>query len=122
MAASYGGNQIFGLAVSILMVKNPSEFQISTFFGVHGTYSLFGGQRGRVFLCSGVFYGDSRSSCESMRANFESFDDGIGRVLVDTGGNSWSNVVFDQLNVEPKYNIGPGVITQAYKAIFQGRI
>jgi hypothetical protein len=128
MAASYNGDLIFGQSVVIQMRQNPAEQQLAAFFGLTGVFSLYGGGRGRVFLCKGTLIDTDPSGLSSQVGNILSYDDGIGRVLVDTWGNSWPAVVFRQF--EPTGPIlwvpndtggAPGASVE-YGMIFEGRI
>lgn len=108
---TYGGNAIFGSAVRIQMVAHPTANQVAEFFGISGIFNLFGGGRGRAFLIEGTIGGvgsDAFEALSVLNANegiIHSYADGIGRVLLDTRGNSWPGVVFDD-NFQPD-PVGP---------------
>lgn len=93
MAATYNGEAIFGLAVTMVMALNPPAEQLNEFFGISGRQSLFGGLRGRVFETSGVFFGATLIDLNAAEALFDSYHDGIARVLVDTRGRAWPSVL-----------------------------
>lgn len=92
--AYYNGSNIFGLAVSVQHVPNPSAQQINSYFGVTGSQMIYGGGRGRVFHITGVLIGTDVSDLASAEATILSFDDGIARTLTDTWGRNWPYVVF----------------------------
>jgi hypothetical protein len=119
--ATYDGVNIFGRSVSISMKVNPSAAQVNEFFGVTGTQSLYGGGRGRVFLISGVLAPDSGlpEDLAAMRDLILSYDDGIGRILVDTLGGIWPAVVFRRFDPADRILPGPAL---PYKAQFDGLI
>lgn len=119
---SYGGTTIFGRSPSITMVPNPAAVQYSAFWGVSGVYSQFGGSRGRVFHVHGHFYGVNVADLWNSISLFQSYDDGIARVLVDTVGNSWPQVVYKHCELAGKYGYGHGGVLMEYKAIFEGRL
>jgi hypothetical protein len=121
--ATYGGSAIFGLSVKCAMSKNPSAEQINAFFGVHGTQSLFGGTRGRVFMIEGVLFGTTSGNLSAAELVLLSYEDGIGRVLVDSYGRAWPSVVF-RGEYSPQGRILRDFrgFYQEYKAIFHGRI
>jgi hypothetical protein len=106
----YDGNPIFGLAVRMQMVPNPTQLQLDSFFGVNGVVSLFGGSRGRTFMIQGCLFAfqDAFSDpitiidLNAAEGVIHSFADGIARTMVDTRGNSWPNVVFrDEFQPDP---------------------
>jgi hypothetical protein len=99
---SYGGDEIFGEAVKIEMVPAQTVEQMESFFGINGTFALFGGSRGRVFQVSGLLVVEQDedddpttiSDLNGIEANFLSYNDGVARTLFDTRGRSWDNVIF----------------------------
>jgi hypothetical protein len=93
MAATYNGQAIFGYSVTMPHVVNPPAEQINAFFGVSGQQSLYGGTRGRVFEVSGLLYGADLIALNAAEDLFLSYIDGIARVLVDTRGRAWPNVI-----------------------------
>jgi hypothetical protein len=115
--ATYDGVNIFGQSVKCRMVVNPSAAQIDAFFGANGQQSLFGGGRGRTFLIEGVLTATDVPTLNSMYGLILSYDDGIGRILVDSLGNTWPNVVFRRF--EPAERILPGPVLP-YKVQFDG--
>lgn len=133
---SYGGEPIFGLAVSMQMVSNPTANQVTEFFGVIGTFNLWGGSRGRMFLVEGTLLGQGfdvfqgMASLNAAEAGFHALADGIGRDLIDTRGQLWSTVVFDDVfQPDPRgprpvmglYNLdGSNAWGLRYKAAFRG--
>lgn len=93
--ATYGGASVFGGSVTVEMTPAPSESQVSAFFGVSGTFSTFGGTRGRSFRVTGLLGGATPEAVAAARDTLLSYDDGIGRVLYDPVENvSWPQVVF----------------------------
>ncbi|WP_165221957.1 hypothetical protein [Aquisphaera insulae] len=91
---TYDGNNIFGAAVQFQHVAHPNAQQVNTFFGVNGTQSLFGGQRGRIFLIRGILLGASLDELNAAEATLRSYADGEARILVDPRGRTWPNVIF----------------------------
>ena len=92
--ASLGGLDVFGLSVKIrarpaavgaadLQLLRDQRIQV-----------VWGGTRGRGFFVSGVLVGEDISVLTAAEAVLLSYDDGIGRVLVDTLGRVWPAVVF----------------------------
>jgi hypothetical protein len=128
MASTYAGSPIFGLAVRINMVPNPSEAQFATFFGVTGRFRLHGGSRGRMFMVSGLLYGPTSGDVAAARNTILSYDDGIARTLVDVEGTSWTNVVFtgafEWVGDYGVFDDGSGNVVWArpYTAVFEGMI
>ena len=92
---SYGGEPIFGLVTSMQATMNPTAQQLDAFFGVSGNLALFGGTRGRVFLIAGAFEESDIPTLNEDEAAIRSFANGIARTLVDTRGQTWSNVIFE---------------------------
>ena len=121
--ATYDGFAIFGRSVSISVLSAPGEFQRTAFNGQNGLYSLFGGQRGHVFQVEGVLYGADLTALFAARALIESYNDGLSRVLIDTAGYSWGQVVFNgDYSPAGKYTYGHGGIVQPYRCSFTGLI
>jgi len=128
---TYGGIPIFGLAVHIEQVPQPAAQQLDAFFGVPGMLSLFGGTRGRTFQISGVLYDIDLLSLNTDEDLFTpgvsgSLADGIARVLFDTRGRSWANVIYlGQFQPDPN-GPRPGVWGKSdgwvlpYRAVFHG--
>ena len=128
---TYGGIPIFGQAVRIDQQPGQAAQQVETFFGVSGVLSLFGGTRGRTFLVSGVLYDVDLPTLNADEALFlpglsGSFADGVARVLFDTRGRTWQNVVYlGQFEADP-LGPQPGVWGSdsgwilPYRAVFHG--
>ena len=91
--ATYDGVDIFGYAVQMAHVLNATAEQLNAFFGLSGTQSLYGGQRGRAFTVQGVLYGQSIADLNAAEALYHSYLDGLARVLVDTRGRTWPQVL-----------------------------
>jgi hypothetical protein len=89
---SYGGVNIFGLAVTMRTADNPRERQINSFFGIGGLETLDGGFRGRVTDVTGILVGNSAAALASAEALFRSYNDGVARTLVDNSGTGWLSV------------------------------
>lgn len=119
MPASYDGAFIFGTAVKMTSPINPSADQENAFFGISGVESLFGGTRGRATLVTGLLYGDGAAGLASAEALFESYLDGIARVLVSTLGVAYSNVKLAAFVPKGKARQTPnGVAFREYEAKF----
>jgi hypothetical protein len=119
---SYGGDLIFGRSPIIHMEPNPSRKQYAEFFGLNGVYMLRGGSRGRVFLCSGLLWGEDEAGLASALGIFQSYDDGIARPLVDTLFQTWPQVVYDRFQPGERIVTGHGGLLLDYKATFVGLI
>src|SRR5215207_6501495 len=91
--ALYDGTNIFGFAVKMMMVENPTAEQLNAFFGLHGLQAIFGGLRGRTFTVDGVFFGVYVAALNASRALWFSYVDGIARDLVDQYGDTWPQVL-----------------------------
>ena len=117
--ASYGGVGIFGVAVSMSTTDNPRAGQFNSFFGLNGLESLDGGFRGRITRVRGVLSGRSSVLLASAEGLFRSYNDGVGRILVDNLGTAWPNV--KSLRFQPVGRVGQtadGVYFRAYHALF----
>jgi len=125
--ATYNGSSIFGSAVRIVHTPRPSAAQVNSFFGISGTQLVWGGGRGRAFFVTGVLVGSDLSDLATAEALLLSFDDGIGRVLVDNWGRSWPSVVFtgqyqpDPQGPKPLCD-GSGGYGLPYRAVFQSQL
>jgi hypothetical protein len=119
---AFDGNPIFGVAVKIKQVQNPSISQINAFFGVNGQFSLFGGQRGRFFTVEGMLVGSDIGALNSAEQIFMSYDDGVARNLQDTRGRVWPSVVFrgDFQAGDIVFLAGGSGFGMPYKALFHG--
>lgn len=122
MAASFGGSTIFGRSVEVKHLPNPAEFQATAFFSIDGVYRTFGGTRGRRFVVTGVLFGTTIPDVYSARAVFETYNDGVARVLADEKGNSWSDVVFTGQVEEGRLCYGHGGWCLPYTAEFEGGV
>ncbi len=92
--ATLDGTNVFGFSTKVTHNPNANAHQTSEFFGVNGTQTLFGGQRGRTFLISGVLAGIDLFDVLAVEANLLSFADGKAHTLVDNFGRQFFNVVF----------------------------
>jgi hypothetical protein len=132
---TYGGSPIFGLAVHIEHVPRPCAQQTDAFFGVPGQLSLFGGSRGRQFQVSGVLFDYTIGLLNFDESIFltgtpNNFADGVARLLIDTRGRYWPNVVYigefqpDQGGPKPMVcDLGAGAVGGwgiPYRAVFHG--
>jgi hypothetical protein len=106
---SYGGAFIFGLAVHMQMIANPTAEQLDAFFGIEGLFALFGGGRGRTHLISGCLFAvtdgyddDAIALLNVAEGVIHSYADGIARTLIDTRGRVWPNTIFrDEFQPDP---------------------
>lgn len=116
---SYGGVNIFGTAVTMSTVDHPRSTQVNSFFGLSGLETLDGGSRGRVTEAGGVLFGPSPVALASAESTFRSFDDGLTRLLIDSLGTAWSNVVLESFRPLGRVRQSPqGVYFRAYRARF----
>ena len=92
---TYGGASIFGLAVKMTTDPQPRPAQKNTFPGLSGVESLDEGDRGQKTYCTGVLVGANAAALFSAKLLFMSYKDNIPRVLVDSYGNAWSNVILE---------------------------
>jgi hypothetical protein len=128
---TYGGRPIFGTAVRIEQVPAQSAQQVEAFFGVPGMLSVFGGSRGRSFQISGVLFDADLSFLNADEDVFTpgvsgTMADGIARVLFDTRGRSWANVVYvgqfqpDAMGPRPAIWDGGSGWCLPYKCVMHG--
>ncbi|WP_422932028.1 hypothetical protein [Singulisphaera sp. PoT] len=117
---SYGGDSMFGYAVKMKMVVNPTAEQLNQFFGISGSQSLYGGTRGRTFLVDGLFAAEDLDTLNAYEGNFLSYLDGIARTMVDTRGRAWANVLLRQLEPGEKILHDQRGLYLPYKAMFNG--
>jgi hypothetical protein len=127
MLLDLNGAQCFGYALECRMTLNPSARQISSFFGISGVQSIFGGARGRVFMVRGLWYGSSIYAAWSQEANMETFGDGVARQLNVTTSDgstaSWANIVYGNeysRDGPPLWNPTIGVWVQPYRLTLHG--
>lgn len=93
MPPTLDGSAVFGYAVSVAEQPTANVHQLNEFFGVNGQQSLFGGTRGRTFLCTGTLMATSLIGIEFAKQQLESFADGLTHQLVDSNGIDWPNVI-----------------------------
>ncbi len=115
---SYGGETIFGLAVQMRTVINPSADQVNSFFGANGNESLFGGTRGRLTEVEGLLFGETFADLATAEEEFVSFNDGIPRNLVDTRGVVYSYVKFAAFQPQGRIINDGRAAWRPYKATF----
>lgn len=92
--AYYDGFPLFGSAVRCRHVPNANAGQVASFFGIQGVQAIDGGSRGRQFQIEGVWTATDTLQLRGYEAVLESYADGRPRILVDTFGYSWANVVY----------------------------
>ncbi len=122
--STFGGDAIFGRSVAIDEVPNESEVQVSAFFGATGIYTLWGGGRGRMITVSGLLVGADIPTMVAAERALLSYDDGIGRELVDTvRGITYPVAVFTggYKRTRPMAPC-PGGWAQPYSALFRGNL
>jgi hypothetical protein len=88
------GSPVFGVAVHVQHNPHPNAQQMNEFFGINGMQTLFGGQRGRTLLISGVLVGDTIADINASEAALLSFADGLAHTLIDDRGRVFDNVIF----------------------------
>jgi len=67
---------------------------MNEFFGINGMQTLFGGQRGRTLLISGVLIGDTLLDINAAEGSLLSFADGLPHTLTDDRGRTFDNIIF----------------------------
>lgn len=120
---SFGGQPVFGYAVSIQHAPNPVAMQLVSYFGVHGSEAVVGGSRGRTFSVSGLFVAESPEGLKACVATLLSMADGIPRALVDADGVAWPDVIFPGRIQEGRRLFNPnglGGYAMEYRAQFLG--
>lgn len=117
--ANFGGNAIFGAAVSMATADVARQSQVNSFFGINGLEMLDGGARGRVTRVRGVLHGPSALGLAAAENLFRSLDDGATRTLVDNLGMAWSNVRMQGFQPVGRVRQAPdGTHFRAYRAQF----
>lgn len=92
--ASYGGVACLGFAVHVAARKVKVSCDRVSFFGVDGTYSIYGGSRGFVYEVRGVLWGADLPAMLGVEAMLYGFADAVPRYLIDDVGRTWPNVIF----------------------------
>jgi hypothetical protein len=118
--ATYAGIDIFGFSVSMVHVLNPTAEQLNAFFGLNGQQALWGGMRGRAFEVDGVLFGVSVAALNNAEALYHSYIDGRARVLVDTRGRSWSDVLVKQFQPQGRVRQDARGFYLPYKGLLVG--
>lgn len=93
--ATFGGSDIFGRAVTIVTEDLQLDRQENAFCGLNGVESLTIGERGLFSTATGLLVGSTSGDLAAAENTFRTYRDGIARTLVDTFGNSWSNVILE---------------------------
>lgn len=119
-----GGSAIFGLAITVQMVEAEPAMQVDSFFGLDGTVSLFGGTRGRTFVVRALMVGADASGLAANLQALWNHNDGVGRVLVDSLGIAWPDVVYRGFRQEGpiQWLAGGAGLALPYTVILEGRI
>jgi hypothetical protein len=119
---TYDGASIFGAAIQFQHLPHPNSQQVTTFFGVNGTQTLYGGGRGRMFLVRGILLATTTAELNAAEASFQSYADGVARTLVDPRGRVWTNVLFrGEFHPDPRGPYAtPGGWALPYRAVFHG--
>jgi hypothetical protein len=92
--ATLDGNPVFGFAVHVVHSPRPNAQQMNEYFGLNGLQTLFGGQRGRMLMISGVLVGQSLGDITAAESALLSFADGQAHTLFDDRGREFDNVIF----------------------------
>ncbi len=100
--ATYGGVNIFGKAVRMMVRDTPTERQETAYPGVSGVESIGLGSRGRFVEVSGTVYGANQAGRLAAEATFRSYKDGTARALVDTDGVTWTWAVLESFDPSSK--------------------
>lgn len=93
MPATFGGVAIFGIAVKMSPNIAPRAGQEIEYAGITGIEHLDLGGRGRVTSIRGILSSVDIPTLFAAKTQLESFHDGVPRVLVDTWGQTWANVL-----------------------------
>lgn len=118
----YDGVPLFGRSVKVRHEPNPSKKTYTEFYGLHGLYMTFGGSRGRMFFVEGILNAVDDPTLDNWVATILSYDDGVGRVLVDTRNQAWPEVVFDRFQPGDRYLKGEQGAFLEYRMTFMGLI
>jgi hypothetical protein len=121
--ATLDGNPIFGYASTVVHNPHPNSQQINACFGINGRQTLYGGTRGRTFMISGVFAGDSLLAINSAESALLSYADGLPHTLVDNRGQTWNNVIFRgeyQPSAEGPRPLAGGGWCLSFKCVMEG--
>ena len=102
----FDGNAIFGLAVRVVQEPVPIEVQRSTYFGLAGAKSLYGGSRGRMFQVTGLLQGNDPDGLVAAENAIRNYADGFKYQFKDTFGRVYDQVMFHgDIKMDPR---GPG--------------
>lgn len=119
MPATFGGVAIFGTAVRMETGQQPREAQVNAYFGLSGLERLDGGSRGLHTSVTGLLIADEAAGLAAAEALFRSFNDGKARLLVDTLGAVWPNVVYHEFRPHGKVGrTADGRCFRSYQATF----
>lgn len=123
--ASYDGiNGFFGYSVKMTTVENPRRCQMNTYPGLDGVEELDQGFNGRLTIVTGKLAANTPFLLGLILRSFESYNDGIARVLTDTEGQAWPSVKlesFEPAQGSAKLSIPLGY-TRDYAARFRHQI
>lgn len=116
---SYGGVDIFGYSVQIATADNPRQSQENKFFGLDGIERLDGGLAGRFTTVQGVHFGVSAFALATVQETFRSYNDGLARVLIDSRGVTWPDVVLESFEPQGRIVADYQGYYQPYRARFR---
>lgn len=103
--ASFNGQTIFGVAVTMETVDNPRSVQTNSYPGLNGTEELDQGKRGRYTVVSGQLVGATPADLNANEMLVRSYDDGLAYVLTDTFGNLWANVKLESFEPQGRVRV-----------------
>lgn len=118
--AFYDGYALFGSVVRCKHVPNANAAQVASYFGIRGTQSIDGGGRGRAFLIDGLWLAEATAELRGFETVLESYADGVPRVLVDTFGKAWDDVVYRGEYQPGELHFLAGGYALPFKCVFHG--
>ena len=116
---TFGGLACFGVSCTSHTDHRPRERQTNAFFGLSGLETLDGGARGLQTTVTGVLSGNGPSGLALAEGQLFSLKDGTARILTDTLGRIWFNVLLDSVRpTSPAKQSPSGVWFRSYEATF----
>lgn len=114
----YGGNAtVFGVSVRMAPTLNDRAAQRNAYPGLSGVELIDLGGRGRMTTIRGRLFGSTVGNLMAAKAILESYVDNVPRVLVDTAGIAWPNVVLHPPRFIDRWTPGAGGFTWAYEQV-----
>lgn len=98
---TFNGDAIFGDAVSVIVVSNPTSLGLDRYFNHEGKAPLLPPNCERAFVVSGVLSGKTIGDLTAVQNVLLDYAHGVPSDLVDARGRTWRDVTFSPDDYHP---------------------